>query len=372
MIANVGNDSVALGLDGFGKLVVHDLDENAMGLVIGRQGSGKSVGLSIYAASALLHGYHLALIEPSKGGVDFGFARPYIRPSFDGTKDIPAAVTALQALVAEGERRRSVQREAGVPKNSDLPAELRSTPVLILVDELTSMVAPVTIPKGLQPADPERVEAEELNVGKARIQAAIEKIAREFRYVGFRMIVGTQRFAVSDLGAGAGALRENCGVRILNGSASTTAIGMAFMDPQSSEAAFVAAHGERPADVVPVGDGVRVRGRAIAEIEGKGHIPFQGFYAGLGEIARQLREHGVPTWAERLAADPDLAASTPMPAAPTPRVMSPDVARFLGGALTTEPETGPVVETTTDLPAFTLSSEGWDSDDDAEAEEPPP
>lgn len=184
VLATVGNDRVALGVDGYGRLVAHDLDENAMGLVIGRQGSGKSVGLSIYAASALLHSYTLALIEPTKGGVDFGFARSFVRPEYDRTLNTPAAMRALQSLVAEGERRRAVQREAGVPKNSDLPSELRSTNVLILVDELTSLVAPLTIPKALAPGDPERVEVEELNVCKARIQSAIEKITREFRYIG--------------------------------------------------------------------------------------------------------------------------------------------------------------------------------------------
>lgn len=89
-------------------------------------------------------------------------------------------------------------------KWTELPEAVRErervAPLLVVVDELTSLAQQEPVPKGLPKDDPLRIEAEAINAGKARCFALVNKIAREARSAGVHLIAATQRFAVSEIG----------------------------------------------------------------------------------------------------------------------------------------------------------------------------
>ncbi|MDQ2729519.1 MAG: signal peptidase II, partial [Actinomycetota bacterium] len=261
--------------------------------------------------------------------------RPWVRPERWGCASVQAAADCLDAIYAEGQRRAEVLDRAGVVKRTLLPAGEQFPPLIVIVDELTSMVTPAPATKGLPP---DRLEAAQgMNAAKAIVLDDIARIAREYRWVGIHLLVGTQSFATALIGTGAGELRQNLGTRVLLGRAPVEQRGMIFSDAKAAEPAYLAAHGlasgadeDAQSDRAPV----RKPGRGCAEIEGAPTpgTAFQGFFASESEMVQELTERGVPTWAERVERDPSLASPAPRPtvAAP-PRNVDPSVARFLAG-----------------------------------------
>lgn len=212
---------IPFGTDGFGRPVIADLSANPHTLVVGKTGSGKSIQLEGFIFGALVHGFELAICDPTKRGLDFRWARPYVRPGGWGCQGYSEALAVIRGCYDEGRRRLDVLDSLDCPKWTALTPAQRTQhgirPIMVIVDEGTSLAKLEPVMKTLPPDDPERVEAEELNNDKSRIMAIIGKIARELRFVGVHLVFGTQRFSVQDIGDGAGGLRENLGVRILLG-----------------------------------------------------------------------------------------------------------------------------------------------------------
>lgn len=178
-------------------------------LVTGLTGSGKTVQLVSAAVSNLLRGGDLAIIDPTKGGLDFleledhcvGFAEDY------------ATATALiQSIYEEGVRRKSVLKRERRVKWSDLPEDVREQegirPLMLVIDEVSSLFLLPETPKGLDRDHPLIVAATELAGQKAVIKDYTGKIARELRFVGVFLCLGTQRPDAAILG---GELRSNLG-----------------------------------------------------------------------------------------------------------------------------------------------------------------
>ncbi len=287
---------IPFGTDGFGRPVIADLSANPHVLVVGKTGSGKSIQLEAFIYSALVHGFEIAICDPTKRGLDFRWARPYVRPDGWGCQTYSDALTVIRGCYDEGKRRLDVLDSLDCPKWTALTPAQRTQhgikPIMVVVDEGTSLAKLEPVMKTLPPDDPERAEAEELNADKSRIMAIIGKIARELRFVGVHLVFGTQRFSVQDIGDGAGGLRENLGVRILLGRASNVAISMAFADAEDAGQAFVQAHGviasadpERGAEKRP--------GRGVCEIDGMRTTAYQGYYATHDELVAALRARGV-------------------------------------------------------------------------------
>lgn len=289
---------LAFGLDGFGRPVSVDLSQNPHVLVVGKTGSGKSIALESFIYGALVHGFELAIVDPTKRGLDFRWARPYVRPGGWGCQSYADALETLRMAYGEGQRRLDILDELDLPKWTALSPEQRIEydirPLLVVVDEGTSMAKLGIALKNLSPDDPERVEADELNTNKARIMSTIDKITRELRFVGVHLIFGTQQFSVAAIGEGAGGLRENLGNRILLGRASATAISMAVVDPPDALEAYEQAHGVVAATNDSGAKGKEKRpGRGIAEMDGAATTAFQGVFADHETLATQLRARGI-------------------------------------------------------------------------------
>ncbi len=287
---------IAFGVDGFGRPVIADLSANPHVLVVGKTGSGKSIQIEAFIYAALVHGFELAICDPTKRGLDFRWARPYVRPGGWGCQGYSEALAVIRGCYDEGKRRLDVLDSLDCPKWTALTPEQRNEhgirPILCVVDEGTSLAKLEPVMRTLPPDDPERVEAEELNNDKSRIMAIIGKIARELRFVGIHLVFGTQRFSVADIGDGAGGLRENLGVRILLGRASNTAMTMAFADAEDAGVAFAQAHGVA-ATADPERGAEKRPGRGVCEIDGMLTTAFQGSYATHDELVAALRARGV-------------------------------------------------------------------------------
>jgi len=287
---------IPFGTDGFGRPVIADLSANPHVLVVGKTGSGKSIQLEAFIFGALVHGFELAIADPTKRGLDFRWARPYVRSGGWGCQGYGEALAVIRGCYDEGRRRLDVLDALDCPKWTALTVAQRDEhgikPIMVIVDEGTSLAKLEPGMKTLPPDDPERMEAEELNNDKARIMALIGKIARELRFVGVHLVFGTQRFSVADIGDGAGGLRENLGIRILLGRASNTAIDMAFADSSDAMAAYAQAHGVIA--TADAGKGVEKHpGRGVCEIDGMITTAFQGYYATHDELVAALRARGV-------------------------------------------------------------------------------
>lgn len=291
---------LVVGRDGYNKPVIVDLAATPHALVVGRTGSGKSIFLQTMIFSALAHGFELAILDPSKRGLDFRWARPYVRDGGWGCQSFPEALEAIKAVYAEAQRRLDILDELSVPKWSALSAEDQVKygikPILVVIDEGTSMAKLLTLPKTMEKDDPAYVEMAELNAAKERILMLIGKILRECRFVGVHLLFGTQRFGVQEIGQGAGEMRENMGARIILGRSSTGSLAMACADPQDAAAAYEQAHGLAAGDTDPSAtEREATPGRGLAEIDGRGHVALQGAFAPVDELTARLAALGVPS-----------------------------------------------------------------------------
>ncbi|MCO4263720.1 FtsK/SpoIIIE domain-containing protein [Pseudarthrobacter sp. MDT3-26] len=292
---------LVVGRDAYNKPVIVDLAATPHALVVGRTGSGKSIFIQTMIFSALVHGFDLAILDPSKRGLDFRWARPYVRDGGWGCQNFPEALEAIKGVYAEATRRLEILDGLNVPKWNALSKEDQAkygiSPILVVLDEGTSLAKLISIPKTLEKEDPLYLEMTEMNSSKELILMYVGKILRECRFVGIHLIFGTQRFGVQEIGQGAGELRENMPARIILGRTSTSSLAMACADPQDAAEAYEIAHGFATADQDP-SDTEReaTPGRGLAEIDGRGHVALQGAYAPENELVERLVALEVPRY----------------------------------------------------------------------------
>jgi hypothetical protein len=164
--------------------------------------------------SALTKQWGLVIVDPVKGGVDFAPFQQYVRDSGWGCESLEEAVTALDIVYQEGVKRKKMVKDAGVQKWSELPLSLGIRPILVVTDEVSSMLIPETVPK-LPKDDPMVIEVTNRNACKSKIGILMGKIARELRFVGVHLVVSSQ---VSQSATGVSTeLRSNLGTKLLLG-----------------------------------------------------------------------------------------------------------------------------------------------------------
>lgn len=295
LMDSLPRETLAFATDGFQRPVTIDLATNGGSLVAGKQGSGKSVLLQILLYNALISDIDIAIVDPVKGGSDFAVFESFVRPGGWGCESYDEALSVVEGIYAEGLRRKALHKKYGVGKWSELPAEVIESenvrPIFLVVDEATSLVQPDFVPKSLAPSDQRRAAIEERNGTKELIVSELAKIARELRAVGVRPVLGTQRYEANAFGGGG--LRANLGNRILMGRANAASIQMAVEDPGDMAEAYMMAHGQEAASGSDAGLGIGRAGRGVAEIDGRGHVPLQAWYASQNDLAAALREREV-------------------------------------------------------------------------------
>jgi len=277
-----------LGVGPDGAIVAIDLLAGPHSLVVGPTGSGKTVALLTLVAGALARGHELVIVDPTKAGLDFLSIRPWCTAWAD---TLNAARSVLQAVYAEVGRRKAVLQREGEVKWSDLSPEVRSAerigPLTVLVDEASSLFIPpdTKVVNALPKDDPEREALTAQAADKAMVKLLVGKLAREARFVGVHLQIGTQRPDAEILG---GELRSNLTsvVQLTKPGAvpSSQALGMVFSAeqvPQAVEVLGVLDDGRSPGLTVVAAEGGSVQGLRVG-------------YAPMREVAALLEERGVP------------------------------------------------------------------------------
>jgi hypothetical protein len=296
-----------LGVGPGGATVAIDLLAGPHSLVVGPTGSGKTVALLTLVAGALTRGHDLVVVDPTKAGLDFLSIRPWCAAWAD---TLGSARAVLQAVYAEVGRRKAVLQREGEVKWSDLSPAVRATerigPLTVLVDEASSLFIPpdTKVVNALPKDDPEREALTAQAADKAMVKLLVGKLAREARFVGVHLQIGTQRPDAEILG---GELRSNLTsvVQLTKPGAvpSSQALGMVFSAeqvPQAVEVLGVLDDGRSPGLAVVAAEGGTVQGLRVG-------------YAPMREVAALLEERGVPH-----AVPLPVAAASAAPAAATP------------------------------------------------------
>ncbi|GAA1620822.1 FtsK/SpoIIIE domain-containing protein [Leucobacter chromiireducens] len=263
-----------------------DLSLGPHALTVGPTGSGKTVALVAELAQRLVRGHRIAVIDPTKGGVDFAPFEPY---TSGFARTFGDSVELIKAAYAEGQRRKQLLLTHGEVKWSDLPSDVREregvTPLTVVIDEVGSLLVEPEIPRSLAKDDPERLELEELAGQKALLKLYIGKIARELRFVGIFLDLATQRPDASILG---GELRSNLtstAQLAKPGSPPTLdAIRMVFPGDSAQEAY----------DALRALDDGQSRGLGVIAGDGGGVAGVRVAYAPMREVVELLEQRGVP------------------------------------------------------------------------------
>ncbi|WP_159599159.1 FtsK/SpoIIIE domain-containing protein [Agromyces humi] len=192
-----------------GEPVVFSPKQSPHVLVAGASGAGKSVNLQVLLYGAALQGNEIYVVDPTKGGADFGFVEPYSK-AFASTVEEAAAL--MKHVYGEVMRRKELNMTHKVGSYRDLPADVRPKHIYLMMDEFTSLMQPDPVSKTA--SDDPVVEAERQtqlrsNQAKAYIGTMTGKIAREARSAGVTLILATQKLTAKMLDGipGAGDLK---------------------------------------------------------------------------------------------------------------------------------------------------------------------
>lgn len=175
-----------------GEPVVFDPLESPHALLSGTTGSGKSVLATVFLYGFAAAGAHIVVIDPIKGGADFKFLEPYA----DAFASTPLeAAAALKGVYSEVTRRKTLNAQHSVGSYRDLPEDARPKPVVVMVDEFTSLIGQSSVSK---PSDNPELELERealIAENQARVEVGmfVGKLAREARSAGVTLLLGTQK-----------------------------------------------------------------------------------------------------------------------------------------------------------------------------------
>lgn len=191
--------TVPFGVNALGEQMVFDLEENPHLLILGSTGSGKSAAIATQLHGLIRCGCDVVVIDPMKGGGDFLFAKDWAIAPFAG--DVYQAASTLKALYGELERRKALLGEHGAVKIGKLDEQVRPPRIVVVIDEFTSLIGKSQVPpKSEDPAaDHARLEAEAENNARAIVGSMVGKLAREARFVGIHLILGTQKLKQDSL-----------------------------------------------------------------------------------------------------------------------------------------------------------------------------
>ncbi|WP_248581562.1 FtsK/SpoIIIE domain-containing protein [Nocardioides sp. InS609-2] len=179
-----------------GEPVVFDPKSSPHALLAGVTGAGKSVLAQAYLYGFAVKGADVYVIDPVKGGADFQFVKPYARAFAD---DAFGAAGVMKTVYAEVARRKALNAQHGVGSYLELPEP--PPPIVVLIDEFTSLMGQSPVPK---PSDDPQLEFERAviiaeNQARAEIGIYAGKMAREARSAGVTLLLGTQKLAAKML-----------------------------------------------------------------------------------------------------------------------------------------------------------------------------
>lgn len=266
-----------------GEMLVTDFIANPMMQISGVTGGGKGVLLTALASGALARGWELGLVDAVKGGVDFMTSIvPHVKPGFFA-ENLEQACAVVAMAYDEGQRRKKLIKAEGVQKFTQLSNPPR--PLMIIVDEATSLLLTSAIPKGIDKTSSIAIEIGNRNLLMATTLEWMGKIARELRFVGVSLVLSTQ-VASATVGIPT-ELRANLGAKFLMGASPT---------PGNRRLALAApdAVPEVPRNIASDEAGA-ARGVGVFEREGSAPGVFKAYFSPPETFGQWLAAKGVPT-----------------------------------------------------------------------------
>jgi hypothetical protein len=252
--------------------------------IIGKSGSGKTVAAQALLYGAAIKGYEIYVIDPMKGAADFKFLEPYARAMATTIHD---GAATLKAIYADVERRKNLNAKYGTASIADLPDNVRPAPILVFIDEFTSLIVSEKVPR--QPFDDPELEAErqqQMRISSDRMSIAYYtgKLAREARSAGVSLGLGTQKLMAASLEAvpGGGDLKSNLS-RLLLGPTSQG-------ERMSALRAFDQA--PDPGETMPTG-------RGVWESSIRTGVLIQAWYAPAAQLGEELAKRIDPLATEQ-------------------------------------------------------------------------
>jgi len=282
-----------------GEPLATDFLANPMMQISGVTGGGKGVLLTALAAGALARGWELGLVDAVKGGVDFATSIvPFVKPGFFA-EDLEQACTVVAMAYEEGQRRKKLIKQHGVQKFTQLPDPPR--PLMIIVDEATSLLLTSPVPKGIDKGSSLALEITNRNLLMGTTLEWMGKIARELRFVGVSLVLSTQ-VASATVGIPT-ELRANLGAKFLMGASPT---------PGNRRLALAApdAVPEVPRNVA-TDEGGAARGVGVFEREGSAPGVFKAYFSPPEQFGVWLGKLGVQKTATPNPSASQIARYTP-------------------------------------------------------------
>lgn len=161
-------------------------------LVAGVTGGGKSVTAQNILWGAAVKGYTVVVIDPMKQAADFQFLAEH---AAGFAVDLFEAAALLKAVYAQVRQRMTLNAVHKVGNYRELPEDVRPEPLLVFIDEFTSLMG-----KDAPPAASEDPEVQDeiaavkaANDARATIGTLVGKMAREARSAGVHLVLGTQK-----------------------------------------------------------------------------------------------------------------------------------------------------------------------------------
>ena len=272
---------------------VIDWRASGSALVSGLAGGGKTVAITAIMADRMANGAYLAVIDTVDKSVDFlSFKDMCGVKSVDGSfipgwgcETLGAAVAVLAMLCEEGKRRAKILADLRINNWLDLPKDKAFKPIFIIADEYEALVARTPEPKALPKDHPIRVEAIEENMAHDLIGHYMNRIVKEFRFVGLNPLISTQ---VSNASTGLPpSLKGKMGHFVLCGTTPSEA---------ARKQSFPDASGVPTVPDNVASGGAVARGTGSAKIEGGGAFVFKSYFASVADYRKALLDLGVPTY----------------------------------------------------------------------------
>ena len=199
------NRSFPLGVDDMGEPVVWNVRQTPHLCVMGKSGTGKSSLAQVPAVEALLHGYQLIVIDPSKGANDFKLWGDPRSLAFIGQGDFRGTEAAILWAEAEMGRRVKLMAKNGYQNIMDMPEDERPPRILIIFDEFNSYLngieKPASNPTGDTAIANFNSRINNRNASIRRTGGAMARIAVQGRTAGINMLLGAQRISAADMEA---------------------------------------------------------------------------------------------------------------------------------------------------------------------------
>lgn len=279
-----------------GKEAVIDWRASGSALVSGLAGGGKTVAITAIMADRISNGARLAVIDTADKSIDYLAFKDLCAVEGINGKLIPTwgcdslahSVAVLAMLCEEGKARAKYLAKQGINNWLDLPPGKGFDPIFIIADEYEALVAREPEPKALPKDHPVRVEAAEANMAHDLIAHYMNRIVKEFRFVGLNPLISTQ---VSNASTGLPpSLKGKMGHFVLCGSTPSEAARKQSF-PDANAVPLV------PENVAS--GGAVARGTGSAKIEGGGAFVFKSYFAPVPEYAKALHALGVKRFSEK-------------------------------------------------------------------------